>query len=300
MTNRLPAPLVLILIVCASCAGAAAPDGSTVVGVSSTSAPGESPGATTTQPTQAPSPQSTDAPTTTTTATSTTTTTTTTAPAAPLEGVTIVLDPGHNGMNWAHPDEINALVDIGTITKPCNTTGTATADGFPEATFNWEVALLTRTRLEALGATVTMTRQDNEGWGPCITERAAIGNRSGAAAVISIHADGGRESGRGFHVIYPKVVAGLTDDIAEDSRRLATDIRSAVMTTEMPIADYIGEDGFSVRDDLGGLNLSDVPVMFLEAGNMKNASDAALLTDPDFRASLADALVAGLIEFLSN
>ncbi|MGA9596289.1 MAG: N-acetylmuramoyl-L-alanine amidase, partial [Acidimicrobiia bacterium] len=294
MTNRLPAPLVLILIVCASCAGAAAPDGSTVVGVSSTSAPGESPGATTTQPTQAPSPQSTDAPTTTTTATSTTTTTTTTAPAAPLEGVTIVLDPGHNGMNWAHPDEINALVDIGTITKPCNTTGTATADGFPEATFNWEVALLTRTRLEALGATVTMTRQDNEGWGPCITERAAIGNRSGAAAVISIHADGGPESGRGFHVIYPKVVAGLTDDIAEDSRRLATDIRSAVMTTEMPIADYIGEDGFSVRDDLGGLNLSDVPVMFLEAGNMKNASDAALLTDPDFQASLADALVAGL------
>lgn len=72
------------------------------------------------------------------------------------------------------------------------------------------------------------------------------------------------------------------------------------MTTEMPVADYIGVDGFSVRDDLGGLTLSDVPVVFLEAGNMRNATDADLLTDPDFRASLADALVTGLIEFLSS
>lgn len=217
---------------------------------------------------------------------------------APLDGVTIVLDPGHNGMNWAHLDEINTPVDIGTITKACNTTGTATADGFPEATFNWETALLTQTRLESLGATVILTRPDNEGWGPCITERAAIGNRSNAAAVISIHADGGPASGRGFHVIYPKVVAGLTDDIADDSQRLAEAIRSSVMATEMPIADYIGEDGFSVRDDLGGLTLSDVPVVFLEAGNMKNATDADLLTDPDFQAHLADALVAGLLGFV--
>ena len=227
-------------------------------------------------------------------------TTTTARPSSPLDGVTIVLDPGHNGKNAEHLDEINALVDIGTGTKACNTTGTATADGVPEATVNWEVAMLTQTRLEELGATVVLTRQNNAGWGPCITERAAVGNETGAAAVISIHADGGPESGRGFHVIYPKVVAGLTDNIAEDSARLATAIRSAVMLTEMPIADYIADQGFSVRDDLGGLNLSDVPVVFLEAGNMKNPRDAALLTDPAFQASLADALVAGLAEFLSG
>jgi len=214
--------------------------------------------------------------------------------------VTIVLDPGHNGMNWAYPDEINTQVDIGTITKACNTTGTAAADGYLEATYDWELALLTQTRLEELGATVILTRQGNDGWGPCITERAATGNRSNAAAVISIHADGGPETGRGFHVIYPEVVAGFTDDIAAESRRLAEAIRSAVVTTEMPVADYIGEDGLSRRDDLGGLNLSDVPVVFLESGNMKNATDAALLTDPAFQASLADALAAGLVEFLGG
>jgi len=295
MTTRLRTLLVLLLIVCASCAGPAVFDRSTVVGVSSTGEPAGSPSGATTSSTQQPSPQSTHAP-----ATTTSAATTTSSPRGPLDGVTIAIDPGHNGMNWAHLDEINALVDIGTISKPCNTTGTATADGYPEATFTWAMAVLTRTRLEALGATVTLTRPDNEGWGPCITERAAIANRSGAAAAISIHADGGPESGRGFHVIYPEVVAGLTDDIADESRLLATAIHAAVATTQMPVADYIGEDGFSVRNDLGGLNLSDVPVVFLEAGDMKNAVDAALLTDPQFQALLADTLVAGLVEFLSG
>jgi N-acetylmuramoyl-L-alanine amidase len=49
------------------------------------------------------------------------------------------------------------------------------------------------------------------------------------------------------------------------------------MATSMPVADYTADKGFSERDDLGGLNLSDVPAVFLGAGNMRNASDAALL-----------------------
>ena len=53
-----------------------------------------------------------------------------------------------------------------------------------------------------------------------------------------------------------------------------------MLATGRRVADYIGQDGFSVRDDLGGLNLSDVPAVFLEAGNMRNPADAALLTDP--------------------
>ncbi|MGA7096990.1 MAG: N-acetylmuramoyl-L-alanine amidase [Acidimicrobiia bacterium] len=230
----------------------------------------------------------------------TTTVTTTTDAADTLAGAVIVLDPGHNGMNWAHPDEINQIVDIGTGTKACNTTGTSTVDGFPEASFTWELAQRTRGKLESLGASVTMTRADNDGWGPCITERAAIGNRAGADAVISIHADGGPTSGRGFHVIYPKVVAGLTDDIAEDSKRLAHAIHDAFLVTGMPVSDYLGSDGYTVRDDLGGLTLSDVPVVFLEAGNMRNSTDAALLIDPAFQESMADALVAGLVDYLDR
>ena len=250
----------------------------------------------------------TEAPTTTTSTNSTTmatttslaTTTTTAHVDRPLNGRMIVLDPGHNGMNWAYPDEINQLVDIGTGTKACNTTGTSSDDGYQEADFNWAVAVVAKARLEELGATVTLTRQDNEGWGPCITERAAIGNEFGRDAVISIHADGGPATGRGFHVIYPKVVAGYTDDIAEASSELAVAMRDAYLATGMPIADYLGSDGFTVRDDLGGLTLSDVPVVFLEAGNMRNATDIALLQDPEFQAAIADAIVKALVVFLDG
>lgn len=227
-------------------------------------------------------------------------TSTSTTSAAPLKGLTIVLDPGHNGMNWAHREEINELVDIGNGTKACNTTGTSTADGYAEAEFNWEVAVLTRNRLEALGATVLLTRPDNDGWGPCITERAAIGNRSGADAVVSIHADGGPVEGRGFHVIHPAVVEGLTDEIAEESLRLARALHRAYQETGMPLADYVGTGGFSERDDLGGLNLSDSPAVFLEAGNMRNEADAVLLKDPTFQTRIADAIATALVGFLGG
>lgn len=233
-------------------------------------------------------------------ATSTSIATTTTVADGVLSGMTIVLDPGHNGRNGAYPDEIGQLVDIGTGTKPCNTVGTSTEAGYPEARFNWEVVVAARTRLEDVGAEVVLTRLDNDGWGPCITERADVGNRAGADAAISIHADGAPVDGRGFHVIHPALVDGLTDDIAEESYRLAQALHAAYQSTGMPVADYIGTSGFSERDDLGGLNLSDVPVVFLEAGNMRNPADAGLLTDADFWEAIADAISTALVGFLKG
>ncbi len=144
-----------------------------------------------------------------------------------------------------------------------------------------------------------LTRTTNTGWGPCITERAAIGNRAHADAAISIHADGGPASGRGFHVIYPPSIAHLTDDIAAASRRLALDVRAAFAAgTGEPYATYIGRDGLDVRSDLGGLNLSDVPKVFVETANMRNATDASRLVSAAYRQREADALARGIATFL--
>jgi N-acetylmuramoyl-L-alanine amidase len=141
----------------------------------------------------------------------------------------------------------------------------------------------------------------NTGWGPCITERAAIGNRVHASAAISIHADGGPANGRGFHVIYPPSIAGLTDDIAASSYRLALDVRNRfAVGTGMPYSTYLGNAGLDVRSDLGGLNLSDVPKVFIETGNMRNAEDAALLGSPSFRQREAEALAMALQHFLEG
>ncbi|MBA3364233.1 MAG: N-acetylmuramoyl-L-alanine amidase [Actinobacteria bacterium] len=219
---------------------------------------------------------------------------------ASLRGKTIVIDPGHNGLNYRHSSEINRLVGAGTLRKACDTTGAETASGYTEAAFNFDVALRVAAILRRSGARVVLTRRSNAGWGPCITQRAAIGNRARAAAAVSIHADGGPSSGRGFHVIYPPSLRGLTDDIAAASRRLALTMRRAYLATGVPYATYLGGQGLSVRSDLGGLNLSDVPKVFIETGNMRNATDARLQTSAGFRQRAAQAIASGLATFVSR
>jgi N-acetylmuramoyl-L-alanine amidase len=223
------------------------------------------------------------------------------APARPnLRGRTILVDPGHNGGNFRHPGLIDRRVNAGTLWKACDTTGTATASGYTEAAFAFDVALRLRKLLQAAGARVVLTRHSNAGVGPCITERAAIGNRAHADAAISIHADGGPSGGRGFHVMYPPSIKGLTDDIAAASYRLALDVRGAYRAgTGMPYSTYVGSNALLVRSDLGGLNLSDVPKVFIESGNMRNATDAALLESSSFRQRIASALATGLARFLT-
>lgn len=212
----------------------------------------------------------------------------------------VVIDPGHNDGNFAHPDEINRQVNAGTLFKACDTTGTATASGYTEATFAYDVAMRARRLLRRQGVLVYLTRTAaRPAWGPCITERAAIGNRRHADAAISIHADGGPPSGRGFHVIYPARVLGYTDDIYGSSYRLALDVRAAYAgRSGMPYATYVGSRGLDERSDLGGLNLSDVPKVFIETGNMRNAEDARLLTSPRWRERTAAAIARGLLAFL--
>src|SRR4051794_16606156 len=114
----------------------------------------------------------------------------------PLHGKTIAIDPGHNGANWSHAATINRLVPAGGFEKACDTTGTSTNDGYAEAAYTLDVALRLADILRRDGARVVLTRKTNAGVGPCVNERAAIGNRAHADAAISIHADGGPSSGR--------------------------------------------------------------------------------------------------------
>jgi N-acetylmuramoyl-L-alanine amidase len=212
---------------------------------------------------------------------------------------TVVVDPGHNGGNANAPAYINRLVPAGRgRRKPCNTTGTATAGGYSEAAFNYAVAIDLRAILQAQGARVIMTRPSNSGVGPCVDRRAAIGNAAHADAVIAIHADGAPPGGRGFHVIYPPDI-GDTAPIYAASLRLAHRVHDALLASHiLPRSTYLGQNGYSERDDLAGLNLSTRPAIFVELGNMDNRTDARLQTDPVVRDRLAHALATGISRFL--
>jgi N-acetylmuramoyl-L-alanine amidase len=66
----------------------------------------------------------------------------------------------------------------------------------------------------------------------------------------------------------------------------------------LPPATYAGRGGLDIRSDLAGLNLSRVPKVLVETGNMRNALDARLLASPAWRARAARALAAGVEAFL--
>lgn len=225
------------------------------------------------------------------------------AGSGPLKGKVVVIDPGHNPGNFQHTSEINQQVNIGTNSKECDTTGTATNDGYTEAKFTLDVARRMRTVLEKEGATVKFTQDGDRSWGPCVDERAQIGNKADADAVVSIHADGAGAGNRGFHVILPGSVhsgAADTRPIVASSRELGERVAGSFLrVTGSAPSNYIGGGtGLDVRKDLGGLNLSTVPKVFIECGNMRDSKDAAQLTSSAWRQKAAQGISEGIVSFL--
>ncbi|MET8554725.1 N-acetylmuramoyl-L-alanine amidase [Streptomyces sp. NPDC004959] len=225
--------------------------------------------------------------------------------AGPLSGKVVVLDPGHNPGNRLHTTEINRQVDVGNGRKECDTTGTETNAGYPEAEFTLDVVRRARKLLRARGAEVRLTHDGDREFGPCVDERAEIGNEAEADAAVSVHADGAPAGARGFHVIMPAAVhAGKADTraITAPSHELGTRLATAfAKATDTSPATYInGGTGLDTRSDLGGLNLSRVPKVFLECGNMRDARDAGLMTSAKWRERAARGVAAGVAAYLAR
>ncbi|HZE40028.1 MAG TPA: N-acetylmuramoyl-L-alanine amidase [Stackebrandtia sp.] len=211
----------------------------------------------------------------------------------------VALDAGHNGGNADHPEIINDKVNVGNGKKPCNTSGTQTRDGYAEHAFNFDVVKRMVALFKNDSVKVVLTRKTDDGVGPCVDRRAEIGNEAHADLALSVHADGGPADGRGFHIMEPKTVKGHNEKIVKPSAAFAKVIAKSVEDgTPMKPSTYIGHDGLNPRDDMGGMNLSKVPTVMVESGNMRNAADAKLLKDKGFRQKLAKSLVDGIMDYL--
>jgi N-acetylmuramoyl-L-alanine amidase len=223
------------------------------------------------------------------------------APAAaslPLAGKVVGIDPGHNGRNYADPGYIDRPIWNGREYEDCDTTGTETDGGYTEAQFNFNVAEYLAADLRAEGATVVLTRNSNDGVGPCVTTRSQIIDRAHANVAIDIHADGGPPGGRGFAVLEP-VADGINDHVIAASKTFGRGVIERFhAVTGMPVSDYNGTDGVSDRDNLAGLNLTSVPKVLIECGNMRNSTDAALLVRSTFQRSAARALAQAIGGYL--
>ena len=218
----------------------------------------------------------------------------------PLAGKVVGIDPGHNGLNYTAPQIIDQAVWNGQEDESCDTTGTATNSGYTEAQYNFNVGTYLQADLEAEGAEVVMTRPNNAGIGPCVTTRAAIINDAHADVAVDIHADGGPAGGRGFAVLEP-VADGPNDAVIASSDAFATIMRNTFLAdTGMPVSDYDGVDGLQPRNDLAGLNLTTVPKVLIETGNMRNGTDAAILVTPAFQHAAASAMAQAITIYLTG
>ncbi len=216
----------------------------------------------------------------------------------PLAGKIIGIDPGHNGLNWTDPSFLNHKVWNGRQWENCDTTGTQTAGGYTEARFNFAVAIDLAKILRTDAARVVMTRTNNHGKGPCVNPRARILDRAHANVSIDIHADYGPSWGRGFTVLEP-VADGPNNKVIKSSERLAKDVHLEFLRhTPIGISNYYGNNGYIFRKDLAGLNLTTMPKVLIECGNMNNWADAKLLTSVRVQREIAWALAEAIIRFL--
>lgn len=218
----------------------------------------------------------------------------------PLAGRVVGIDPGHNGRNYTDPSFLNRQIWNGRAYEDCDTTGTETNGGYTEPRFTWNVAGYLAADLRAEGAKVVLTRRSNGGVGPCVNTRSRIINRAHAAVAVDIHGDGGPAGGRGFAILEP-VADGPNNRVIAASKRFAKELRGRFESiTHMPLSTYDGTDGLQPRNDLAGLNLTRVPKVLIECGNMRNARDAGMMVTARFQRRAAKAMAAAITGFLTH
>nr|BBJ54056.1 hypothetical protein SAVMC3_66850 [Streptomyces avermitilis] len=94
--------------------------------------------------------------------------------------------------------------------------------------------------------------------------------------------------------------AADTRPIVASSRDLGERIAgNFVRVTGSAPSNYVGDGtGLVTREDLGGLNLSTVPKVFIECANMRDGKDAARVTSDAWRQKAAQGISDGIVNFL--
>ena len=184
-----------------------------------------------------------------------------------LRGARILLDPA-NGP------------DVPGVTAP---------DGTPEHAITWAIASLAEGRLAALGASALLSRGPTTS--PDAAERAAVANDADVEVIVSIglnRADSARACGATASYF------GTDHSVSELGRALADHLLART------VAALGTPDCRSHPATVSILRLSRAPAVVLEPGFLTNEDDARRLTDPAVQRQVAEAVVEGLVDFLTG
>lgn len=213
----------------------------------------------------------------------------------PLDGLRIVVDPGHAG-TWDKETSGKVSETFGGVKVPCYTAGATAPDGTTEHALNFDLAKRTAAALRALGATTVYTRTDDASFGPCNDDRGKLANTAGADALVALHGDSDAASKRGFHVIYATQMRGGAR-VAAASKAMAQDVADALRGSGLPPANYKGtpDSPIDPRTNIAALNeLATAPGVLVEIGNLNSPDDWATIARPETRDALAEAVARGV------
>lgn len=202
-----------------------------------------------------------------------------------LCGKRVVVDAGHGSFKSnkqeriaPNTDETKAAFDIGTTGK--NQT---------EEELNLSVALLLEKKLTDKNAEVFMTRSAHETDMTNI-DRAEFANRRHADISVKLHADGSSDSSAsGISVLIPGAQYISDTELLEKSKRAGEYVlHECVKSTGA------ADRGIVQRNDLTGLNWSEVPIILVEMGFMTNRAEDALMETAEYQQRIVDGIVNGL------
>ena len=185
---------------------------------------------------------------------------------AALAGKTVVLDPGHGG------------ADRG-----------SRGHGLEEAQLVDDLAARIVGRLAAVGVRALLTRgldlppHENP---PTAEERAAFANDSGADLLVSLHVDRGpTPQAHGVASYHFGTGSGTTSTVGEHLASLVQ--REVVARTDL-LDCHVHAKTWDM------LRLTRMPAVRLELGHITSGGDAARLSDPAFRDTVAEAVLVGI------
>ncbi|XJZ27275.1 N-acetylmuramoyl-L-alanine amidase [Bacillota bacterium Lsc_1132] len=183
-------------------------------------------------------------------------------PTNPLEGRTVVLDPGHGG------------IDV----------GTTSIAGTYEKTLTLKTVKVVEQKLKNAGANVILTRSD-DAYVP-LEQRANLSNENKADAFISFH----------YNWLDDSSVNGVTDfyDQKSRDRRLAENILTEVVKTT-------GLKNAGTRfEDLNVLRNNSQPSTLIELGFLSNQQEDATVENPAYPDQVAQGIYQGLLKYFSD
>lgn len=205
----------------------------------------------------------------------------------------VAIDAGHQrkGNSKLEPIGPGAKTKKAKVTS--GTTGVAT--GVPEYKLTLQISLKLKKALTDLGYDVFMIRETHD-VDISNKERADLANESGADIFIRIHADGSTNSSvNGASTLCPSPKNPYVANLSKSSKLLSKAIVDGISNRTG------GKNrGAIERDDMSGINWSQIPVSIIEMGYMSNPKEDKLMQTKDYQNKIVKGIVDGIEKYFKD